>query len=77
MPMTPQTPITPDSLTQVSPHFTYPLPSYDATLPPTPAHTCVSPIVSYHQNSLWASPTATVSPFEVFSSPMVSYDDFF
>lgn len=80
--MTPQTPITPDSMTQVSPHggmqaFTYPLPAYDhvttPTLPPTPSHTCVSPIVSYQHNPVWASPTETISPFDHtvdFSSPI-------
>lgn len=78
--MTPQTPITPDSMNQVSPHgvmqaFTYPMPgaagTYDnvtaaVTLPPTPSHTCVSPII-YTNTPLWASPNGTadhnVSPY--------------
>ena len=80
--MTPQTPITPDSMSQVSPHcsmqaFTYPLPAYDhvttPTLTPTPSNTCVSPIVSYQHTSVWTSPTDTVSPFDHtvdFSSPI-------
>ena len=81
--MTPQTPMTPDNMSQVSPHggmqaFTYPLPAYEhittPTLPPTPSNTCVSPIVSYQHNPpLWASPTDTVSPFDHavdFSSPI-------
>ncbi len=79
-PLTPQTPLTPDSMGQISPHhaFTYPAvgppTSYD--LPTTPTAPGVSPIVTYHQNPAWGSPTeATMSPFEAggdFSSPMVS-----
>jgi hypothetical protein len=79
LPMTPQTPITPESMGQVSPlqAFTYPLPAYDhmtaTNLPLTPSHTCVSPIVSCTHNPVWASPTAAMSPFNHtvdFTSPI-------
>ena len=81
--MTPQTPMTPDGMSQVSPHggmqaFTYPLPTYDQvttpTLPPTPSHTCVSPNISYPSH-IWPSPSETVSPFDHtvdFTSSLVS-----
>ncbi len=70
--MTPQTPMTPDGMSQASPHgaiqaFTYPLPSYDQvttpTLPPTPSHTCVSPNISY-PNHIWHSPSESVCAFD-------------
>jgi hypothetical protein len=82
-PLTPQTPLTPDSMGQISPHpgmsaFTYPsAPSnYDAMqqIPTTPTQTAVSPIVTYQQNPVWASPTDTIAHFETsvdYSSPMV------
>ena len=83
MAITPQTPITPDSLSQVSPHgaleFIYPPPpSYEqlavpTPMPATPTHTCVSPIVSYQQAVAWGSPPSSV-PFDqtVDFSPIVS-----
>ena len=83
-PLTPQTPLTPDSMGQISPHpgmsaFTYPPApaTYDSlshTLPPT-TPTQPSPIVTYHQNPIWGSPSNSVGPFETtadFSSPIVS-----
>ena len=83
-PLTPQTPLTPDSMGQISPHpgmsaFTYPPApaAYDSlsqTLPPT-TPTQPSPIVTYHQNPIWGSPSNSVGPFETttdFSSPIVS-----
>ncbi len=80
-PLTPQTPLTPDSMGQMSPHpgmpaFTYPAVPTSYDLPTTPTPPGVSPIVTYHQNPAWGSPTeASMSPFEAggdFSSPMVS-----
>ena len=83
-PLTPQTPLTPDSMGQISPHpgmsaFTYPSApnNYDAMqqIPTTPTQTAVSPIVTYQQNPVWASPTDTIAHFETsvdYSSPMVS-----
>jgi len=83
-PLTPQTPLTPDSMGQISPHpgmsaFTYPPApaTYDTlsqTMPPT-TPTQPSPIVTYHQNPVWGSPSDSVGPFETaadFSSPIVS-----
>jgi hypothetical protein len=80
VPLTPQTPLTPDSMGQISPHpgmpsFTYPsaASNYDG-IPSTP--TAVSPIVSYPHNSAWTSPTATsiphFDPTVDYSSPIVS-----
>ena len=84
-PLTPQPPLTPDSMGQMSPHtglsaFTYPPPpsSYEqlSGLPTTPTQVSVSPMVPYGHGSAWGSPTEhSVSPFEGptdFSSPMVS-----
>lgn len=80
-PLTPQTPLTPDSMGQISPHpgitaFTYPPDpgNYDA-IPSTPTQTAVSPIVTFQQNLAWASPTTSIPHFDPnvdFSSPIVS-----
>lgn len=79
--MTPQTPMTPDGMSQVSPHggmqaFTYPLPSYDQvatpTLPPTPSHTCVSPNISY-PNHIWHHSPSEPAPVCTFDHSTVDF----
>lgn len=82
-PLTPQTPLTPDSMGQMSPHpgmpsFTYPPASYDA-VPSTPTQqtAAVSPIVSYQHTTSWPSPTTSMGPhFDPsvdYSSSIVSH----
>lgn len=85
-PLTPQTPLTPDSMGQISPHqgmpsFTYPpAPSSYDVIPSTPTHTAVSPIVSYQQNQAWASPTTSGMHFDHtgdYSSPITTAEQNF
>ena len=82
-PLTPQAPLTPDSMGQISPQsaaamvaFQYPPASYDSmtAMPSTPTQPSVSPIVSYQQNmATWSSPPEAMAfePGADFSSPMV------
>lgn len=79
-PLTPQTPLTPDSMGQISPHpgmsaFTYPAvpTSYDQLAHAVPSsQQAVSPVVTYQHNPSWGSPSG--SPFEgaEFSSPITT-----
>ena len=85
-PLTPQTPLTPDSLGQMSPHpgmsaaFTYPSTapsSYESLPPTTPTQTAVSPILTYQQQGhvAWSSGTTALPTFDHttgdYSSPSI------